>query len=460
MITLPPGVQHLQSLFEASEQYYLVGGAVRDALLSKSSHDLDIVCSCDTRSIGRKLADLVSGSFFMLDNDRNACRVLVKENGNTELIFDFTRMRGDTIESDLKERDFTINAMAVDLTNPAMIIDPLQGGRDLAEKWLRPCTESSFETDPLRVIRAIRYSVKYDLKMEPKTINLLKQAVDKLGVVSKERRRDELFKILENDKSSTAIELLKHFEILTYFSLTDIPDFNRAISRLRAFKLLFSGLFTGRNSSNNEHFLLSSFVLGFKYERGFLMDHFGELNQSDRSKKSLDGLLLLLWDVDVVHIDRIVEELALSNEEQMHIVSILENRNAVFDLLSADKNIDNRMFYKFFKPLGNRALDLVFLSIANYAGHLSADINENYWISLLECCQKIIDMWVNHQDVINPKPLINGRDLMFEFDLLQGPIIGQLLDGLCEEQAAGVIQTREEALNWIEIKLQSRLFSR
>jgi poly(A) polymerase len=459
LINLPSGIQKILPLLQSTAQYYLVGGAVRDALLSRSSQDLDIVCTCDTRTIGRKLADQVSGSFFMLDDERNACRVICKANGGQRLVFDFTQLRGTDLESDLKERDFTINAMAVDLADPTRIIDPLRGGRDLVEKWLRPCTESSFTADPLRVIRAVRYSVKYDLRLEPSTVSLLKQAVDKLGSVSKERRRDELFKILENDKPCTAVELMNHFRMLPYFSLAGIPDFDTALTRLRVFSQFNSFIQNKDHSSNTENFLLSSFVMGFKHDRGFIKDHLSEVNLSDRSKKGLDELALLLWNVDLSAVERIVEELALSKEEQLHIISLLENRNAVTTLLTTINEIDNRTLFQYYQPLGNRGVDLALLSMVDNAGCLSAEINEDHWIRLLELSRKIIDTWIEHPEIVDPKPLVNGKDLMFEFDLLQGPMIGQLLDGLREEQVAGVIRTRKEALDWIEQKLQSGLFT-
>ena len=70
-------------------------------------------------------------SFFMLDEERNACRVIKKNPDGSRLVYDFSQFKGATIEADLLERDFTINAMAVDLSNPGEIIDPLKGGRDL-----------------------------------------------------------------------------------------------------------------------------------------------------------------------------------------------------------------------------------------------------------------------------------------------------------------------------------------
>ncbi|MDP3721803.1 MAG: hypothetical protein Q8R09_05015, partial [Anaerolineaceae bacterium] len=107
------------------EHLYLVGGAVRDALLSKPNQDLDFVCTGDPRIIGRKLADKLSGAFYMLDEERNACRVIVKNEQDEFLVFDFSQVRGQTLNDDLLERDFTINAIAIDLKNPSEIIDPL-----------------------------------------------------------------------------------------------------------------------------------------------------------------------------------------------------------------------------------------------------------------------------------------------------------------------------------------------
>jgi tRNA nucleotidyltransferase/poly(A) polymerase len=458
LINLPHEIQKILPFLEGSEQYYLVGGAVRDSLLSKTSQDLDIVCSGDTRIIARKLADRVSGAFYMLDEERNACRVITQDQAGERLVFDFTQLRGNSIDEDLTERDFTINAMAIDLAGPVEIIDPLQGKRDLVEKWLRTCKVSSFIDDPLRAIRAVRYSVKYGLQIEAQTVDLLTESIEKLTGVSRERKRDELFKILDNEKPWLGMEMLNHFGMLTYFAMAEIPDIRKAFSRLKIFFVLSSLLSNKLILPEDELSFSSSFDTLFEGSRGQLCDHLEEVNQSDRSKKSLDALSALLWEIGPADINKVVAELALSKEEEIHLFTILEHRMDVFE--AVNKELSNRSIYQYYRPKGSRGVDLALLSMVDYASSHAFEKNEDQRVLLFGTCQKLINTWFNRPEIVNPKLLLNGRELMFEFDLLQGPSIGRILDGLKEEQAAGEIQTRQEALNWVEGKLQSGIFNK
>ncbi len=82
--------------------------------------------------------------------------------------------RGPDLESDLRKRDFTINAMALDMHQPEALIDPLGGAKDLHARLLRPCSPTSFEDDPLRILRCVRLAVEYELRILPETRRLLK----------------------------------------------------------------------------------------------------------------------------------------------------------------------------------------------------------------------------------------------------------------------------------------------
>ena len=439
---------------QQGEHYYLVGGTVRDALLSRSSQDVDITCSGDVKAFARRFADQVSGSFFMLDEERKACRVIARNGEEERLVFDFTAIRGNGIIDDLRERDFTINAMAVDLRDPETVIDPLGGGRDLAEKWLRPCSPTAFIDDPLRVIRAIRYSVNYDLRIEPQTLHLLQQSVDRLGGVSHERKRDELFKILDKPKPWVAFSLLEHSGVLPYISMGSLVDIRNAISRLRTFTHLTSYLVAKDFSQEQDSLLLTSIIAGFKHSRENLRGHLLQVNTSDRSRISLDGLISLFWQTDISSIETLTQELALSKDELDQVMVVLQNRHCVSGLISNGSTVDQRSIYKFFNRMGDAGIDLLLLALADTVNCPAAEINSDQWLKMISVGQQLVECWFERKDVVDPKPFLTGRDLMFEFDLVPGPLIGQLLDGLKEEQAAGNIKTRQSALEWIEGKLQ------
>ena len=109
---------------------------------------------------------------------------------------DFVNFNGPTIIDDLKNRDFTINAMAANISEPERIIDPLSGEKHLKQKKLCPCSGNSFYDDPVRTLRAIRFLSELDLTIDDQVIKSIREATEFLYRISHERIRDELFKIL------------------------------------------------------------------------------------------------------------------------------------------------------------------------------------------------------------------------------------------------------------------------
>lgn len=454
MLNLPDVVRVISNLSAGDEKCYLVGGAVRDALLSRDSQDVDVICSCKPRKLAKKVADHLKGSYFVLDAERNAYRVIAKERAGGRLVVDFSVLRGQSIQEDLAMRDFTINAMAVDFSHLEVIIDPLHGARDLQEKWLRPCMQSSFEEDPLRVLRSIRYAVKYDLKMEEQTVKLLKQSVMKIQTCSRERIRDELFKILDNPRPWVAFQLLEHFGISGVIGLTGIPDPHRAASRLRGMDELLATLQGISPQETREALPMASLLSGFWKNRASLKDHIRQVNQSERSLGAINKFSALLYDMPEGEFKKCVEGLVLSTDESGHLRCLHRHQRAFFDLAMGEGSADDRAIYLYFKKLGQRGVDLILLSLAEAVNCLAVEFDESRWVKLLEIGQSLVETWFEKPSVIRPELYLSGRDLMFEFDIPQGPMIGTLLEGLEEEQAAGTIHTRKEAIEWIERKIQ------
>jgi len=233
----------LLDLKPANARLYLVGGAVRDILLQKPGRDFDLVCDFDPRNIARPFANLQKGAYYLLDSQRNTCRVILYEQNGRRVFYDFARMQGDELEIDLSRRDFTINAMAIDLQSPKKIIDPLGGAADLKEKVLRACSDSSFADDPVRVIRAVRYAVALNLAIDPRTLDALKAAVPLLSRISRERTRDELLKVLDSGRPDVGLRLLSRLDILNEAQLGTLEsEISKAAARCGALEALFAEL--------------------------------------------------------------------------------------------------------------------------------------------------------------------------------------------------------------------------
>ncbi len=211
-----PDLQLLRSLGDLADERgttaYVVGGVVRDLLLDLPNYDMDVVVEEDATDFAEAAAARLGGS--VKAHTRFGTVILVLSGGRK---VDLATARSEvyerpgalptvtpgTMESDLKRRDFTVNSMAVVL-NPdgfGTLLDPFGGRRDLEESILRALTDVSFEDDPTRVLRGVRFCARFGLSIEPVTEALLRQAVDerRTDTVSGERLENELKLILIGD---------------------------------------------------------------------------------------------------------------------------------------------------------------------------------------------------------------------------------------------------------------------
>ncbi len=193
---------------------YLVGGAVRDALLGRPTHDLDFALPGNALKLAGQVADRLGAAYFPLADEPRTGRVVLILEGSERAILDFASFRGPDLESDLRARDFTINAMAVPVEALDQVIDPLGGGGDLHRRTLRTCHPDAFQDDPLRVLRAVRLATALSLHILPATRAQLRQALPHLDRVSPERVRDELFRMLEGPTPATAFQALDLLGVL------------------------------------------------------------------------------------------------------------------------------------------------------------------------------------------------------------------------------------------------------
>ena len=171
----------------AGEEAWIVGGAVRDALLGRPIVDVDVACR-DPREAARRFARRFGGSPFPLSERHGAWRVV--HEGSEETV-DFTPLP-DTIEADLATRDFTLNAIAVPVGGPGAYVDPFQGQADLEAGVLRAVSESIFVDDPLRLLRGVRLEDELGLRMDERTEELLRASAALVGDPAGERILGEL----------------------------------------------------------------------------------------------------------------------------------------------------------------------------------------------------------------------------------------------------------------------------
>jgi putative nucleotidyltransferase with HDIG domain len=188
---------------------WFVGGAVRDAATARSITDIDIVVRGEAKPAARAVHSALGGDIFSLSDRFGTWRVLTPFGFQV----DVSELRGDTIESDLAERDFTINAMAR-AVDGGDLVDPYDGAGDLAEGRLRAVSERVFADDPLRLLRLVRQAITLGLTIDPATGTAASAQAALAAEPAPERSFAELRAIVGSDSPVSGIELLDSLGLL------------------------------------------------------------------------------------------------------------------------------------------------------------------------------------------------------------------------------------------------------
>jgi tRNA nucleotidyltransferase/poly(A) polymerase len=207
-------LQQIQPVLLRQEvRIYLVGGAVRDALLGRVSYDLDFVVPQQAIKVAFHIADVLGVPAYPLDRERDTGRVVLPDAGT---VLDVARFRGAALEADLRDRDFTINAMALPAgaTSSASIVDPCGGKEDLQAGLVRLTHPGAIDDDPVRALRALRMAARFGFRLTPETAAAVAAAAPQLERVSAERVRDELLKLLQTEAPHRAVEDMADLALL------------------------------------------------------------------------------------------------------------------------------------------------------------------------------------------------------------------------------------------------------
>ena len=230
-----PEATELASLFKsAGYKLALVGGPVRDAILGRLGNDLDFTTDAhpkDCEKILNKWADSVwdiGAAFGTVAGKKGEITVEVTTYRSES--YDSSSRKpnvefGKTIEGDLARRDFTINAMALELTTPEpTFIDLFNGVADLQNKLIKTPgkAEESFSDDPLRMMRAARFMSQLNFEIDPSVLVAIKSMATRLEIISFERIRDEFIKILMSPSPRIGITVLVETGLADYF-LPEVP---------------------------------------------------------------------------------------------------------------------------------------------------------------------------------------------------------------------------------------------
>lgn len=477
-----PMLEKVVAILPENVTVYLVGGAVRDAMLRRLTHDLDFVLQGDVFKIARQMADRLGAAYFPLDEERGTARLVLISDEARE-VFDFASMRGPDLETDLKARDFTLNAMAIDVHHPQALLDPLGGAVDLWENSLRACSPSAFQDDPLRVLRAIRLAAVLKLKILPETRKLLRHSVPGLARISAERIRDELFNILNGPKQATALRALDMLEALPFIlpgiaSMHGVEQspphemdvWSHTLDVMKKLESILNALTPAYNPDSASNLLLGLLVLHLGRFRQQISYHSNRSLVIDRTLRALQFMAALYHDagkpltrqvseygkVSFYNHAKVGAQLAtkgavflrLSNSETERLVIIVRHHLQPFLISKDSQQPSRKAIYRFFRETREAGVDICLLSLADLWATYGMALPSEVWSKHLNVVRVLLEAWWEHpEESISPLPLLNGTDLINELQLTPGPLIGKLLEAIQESQATGQVHTRQDALD-------------
>jgi putative nucleotidyltransferase with HDIG domain len=492
MLPLPPLIKRVMDILPADQEIYLVGGAVRDLLLSRPSPDLDFALPAKGISLARKVANALGADFLPLDEERDTGRVIFTGEDGSRIFLDFAVYRGADLTEDIRARDFTINAIAYNLRDET-IIDPMGGGKDLRAKLIRACSLTSLSDDPVRILRAVRQAAAFELHIDKGTRELMKQSADQLGRISPERLRDEVFKILKGPKPDACIRALEMLGVLPYLTpelitmkgveqsephMYDVWTHTLAV--LDHLDQIIFALRVGYDAEKTNDMFTGLLGLRLGRYREQIAMHFAESLNVDRSLRSLLFFAALYHDVskpetktveesgrtrffdhDVKGADIAAERLRsfnVSNDEVERVQTIIKNHMRIHFFayrLEKEKQLPSRKaIYRFFRDSGKAGVDLVLLGLADLRATRAHALTIETWNVYLDVARILLENYFEKpEETISPPRLLDGNLLMEELGIKSGPIVGQLLESIHENQAAGTIENREQALEFAREQL-------
>jgi tRNA nucleotidyltransferase/poly(A) polymerase len=430
---------------------YIVGGAVRDAFLSRPVKDLDFATSGDSIKIARQIANALKGDIYVMDAERGVARVLL-DTSEGRLTLDVAAFRGDGLLSDLQGRDFTLNAMAVDFWGDLqLLIDPLGGGADAAQKLLRRCMPNSIADDPIRALRAVRQSVELKAHIESNTQADIRSHASDLTQSSPERVRDEFFKLLDLERPAAGLKVADALgllePILPYIgSRKDNSElWKLSIDTVERLTGIFNTLSYRRNDNTAASFEYGMLAIQLDRFRAQINKHFATEWPNERAHTALmvlGALLHRLENAPTVAAE-VADALRLSTPEKKRLVGMVKHYPAAQVMEFKSALAQHRYWY----PLGETGIDALLLGLADTLATYGLELVQDEWLIFVERALASFYVYFVEQDiVVNPPLFLNGDDLMTELNLEGGKIIGELLTLLREGQATGEITSREAAL--------------
>ena len=414
----------LKRLKNAGHQAFVVGGAVRDACLKRPTLDWDVA----TSAIPQEIRDLFNDTHHF---SQKYGTVTLVDSGNH---FEITAFRGDrqSLNEDLSFRDFTINAMAFD-QEAAKIIDPFDGMSDISKKLIKAVgdPEARFQEDPLRLLRAVRFSTELEFRIEKRTFRSLSLKASSLRSVAPERVRDELMKILVSRKPSKGFNLMVRTGLLRHFLPELLEGYLKRQNAYHRYTIFKHVMETIDRVTPDPVLRLTALLHDIA---------------KPRVRKKMEGIWRFYGhdQESAVLAAKIMDRLKFSREMTRKVTSLIRNHMIAYDAGWSDAAVR-----RLIRRVGPEYIpDLIEFRQADIIAHGSHEKDLNL---IKELGQRVDKQMKSHMAKNTRNLALNGHEIMKILGLSPGPAVGRIMNHLLEKITDHPdLNTREGLLSLLE----------
>ena len=439
---------------------------------------MDLSVNKDVEKFAKKVAKTLNAKIVILDDTSKIYRIILKA-GDVKNI-DISLFDGKSIEEDLRNRDFTVNAMAFkvgdfgDFRNNIVFADN-KCMQDLKSKTINIFSKNVFKKDSLRMLRAFRFASELNFKISDETLKQIKTDSDLINKSAAERVKNEFFRILSSRESSKYLRIMDDCGLLAAM-FPEVSKMKKASKKYYyhpqgLFQHSFETMEAVENILNNlkKYFpdnykeLEAHFSNGENYSeyitKGNLLKFaalFHDSAKPETAKKEGGKVRFFGHEEQGARkIEEIAQSLKMSKKDVANAKFLIENHMRP-STLTKNNIVTNKAALKFFRDIGDNTPDLLILSMADWHSYKKLKIFSHKELKAQE--NSVRGLISQYYEIKNAKPLpklIDGNIIMKEFKLKPGPWLGDLLNYVIEAQQEGKISDKKSALKLLLSKLAS-----
>ena len=448
---------HMPKKFSNLDDVWVVGGAIREILIDEKNpvKEIDIAANINNRQEVMEMFTSAYGKGHRVNKKFETIRF-----HNDKINIDITYFK-EGIKKDLLRRDFRLNSIAWNKKNG--FFDPLSGIEDIKKKKINYCEKESIKNDPVRILRALRISLKHNFSLSESLKTQIAKNKHLIAKFPGERIRKELkkgFEINPIQFSKLMIEieifenLFKAWKETKKCQANSISKMNVEKHSLKTLENLEKIISCPEKYYPNwgKYFKKLNKPQWWMY-LGVLLHDIGKPKTICINEKKITYPRHAQIGFDLVEKD--IENLKLSKEEKNGIQAIISNHLRVSQLANNNELPTKRAINKFFRNLKELSIFFIFLDLADASAYPKKVTEQILTKNHLKIHDFLLDSFFLKKEKILPEPLLNGKDLI-QIGYKEGPLIGKTLKKITNLQISEKIKNTEEALKYASEELNTK----